>query len=154
LSHRVAIVKGELGKSVPNSLQGTVSMRQDGATRLGLGLGDVLCLGSARDQPPGAADWCARLVGLWKPLAVDDPYWQGRASTAVFADRDDFFTMLSLTSTKGASGGRWYEPRAGAISAEDASGVAGRLSGLRSAIYSGGGAGLHTFVGRQQGRVE
>jgi len=148
LAHRVAIVKGELGKSVPNSLQGTVSMRLDGATRLGLGLGDVLCLGSTRDQPPGAADWCARLVGLWKPLAVDDPYWQGRASTAVFADRDDFFTMLSLTSTKGASGGRWYQPRAAAISAEDASGVAGRLGELRSAITSGGRDVLRTYLDR------
>ena len=148
LSRRVAIVKGELGKSVPNSLQGTVSMPVDGASRLGLGLGDVLCLGPAREQPPGAADWCARLVGLWKPLAAGDPYWQGRPSTAVFADRDDFFTLLSLTSTRGASGGRWYLPRAAAISSEDASDVAGRLSGLRAAIASGGRDVLHTDLDR------
>ena len=151
LPARIAIVKGDLAKPVANSVQGTVSMALDAASQLRLGLGDVVCLGSA-DQSQGAAQWCARLVGLWRPLAPGDSYWRGRTSAAVFTDRDDFFSLLTQASAQGASGGRWYTPRAGAISAASASDLADRLRLLRETVSRGGTDVLQTDLDRSLDR--
>src|SRR5262249_23367705 len=135
---RTAMVRGERAKPVANSVQGTVSMALDAASRLGLGLGDVVCLGSGADQSPGAAQWCARLVGLWRALAPGDSYWRGRTSAAVFTDRDDFFSLLTQTSAQGASGGRWGTPRAADVTAANAADLADRLRLLRETVSRGG----------------
>ncbi len=152
LPARIAIVKGELAKPVANSVQGTVSMALDAASQLGLGLGDVVCLGSGADQSQGAAQWCARLVGLWRALAPGDSYWRGRTSAAVFTDRDDFFSLLTQASAQGASGGRWYMPRAAAITAANAADVADRLRLLRETVSRAGTDVLQTDLDRSLDR--
>ena len=145
LGARIQIVKGEPARPVANSLQGSISMPIDAAGHLGLGLGDLLCVGAGGD---GTADWCARLVGLWRPLAAGEPYWRGRLSAAIFTDRDDFFSLLAQTSRQGATAGRWYTPRSAAITATNAAGVADSLRGLRETIARSGTGALETDLDR------
>jgi hypothetical protein len=135
LSGHVRLVKGELAAGVPGGLVGAVTMPEDRATRAGVALGDVVCLVSSQPAAEGPPPtWCARVVGLWRPLDQADPYWSVPGSPIwFFTDRQDFFALLNLAAQTGASAERRYWPAAGSIAPADAGDVARRVRAVRRA---------------------
>jgi hypothetical protein len=153
LAAREQLVAGQLARPVENSLQGAVSMRADAASQLGLRLGDVSCLATAGQPVPAGAqgrtpgEWCARLVGLWRPLRPEDPYWAHIPAAALYTDREDFFAQLATLATPGGQVDRWYAVRPGVVTAADASDFKDALGRAARALSTGRSGSLQTDLG-------
>ena len=120
----------------PDGLGGgstAVTMPQAAADQLGLRLSDRFCV----DLAPGGHSpaWCARLVGLWRPVRAADPYWGGRPPGLVVAmGRFDFFELLKLHPPQGAVAGRRYGANLAAAGPSSAGDLVRRLDDLRASF--------------------
>lgn len=123
----------------PDGLGGgstAVTMPESAADQLGLRLSDRFCVDLVT---PGASPaWCARLVGLWKPVRANDPYWGGRPPGLVVAmGRYDFFELLRLHPTGGALAGRRYAANLDADGPGSVGDLTRRLTDLRQSFAPG-----------------
>jgi hypothetical protein len=132
LAAHVVVLAGSLP---PDGLGGpatAVTMPQSGADQLGLRLSDRFCVGMA------SGTWCARLVGLWRPLREADPFWTGRPRQLAALGRFDFFELLKLQPPQGALAGRRYAADLSAVEPANAGDLGRRLRDLRAAFDTGG----------------
>lgn len=96
LASHVEMVAGELPPDGLGGGETAVAMPQSGADLLGLHLSDRVCFDwtAGPDRQPR---WCARIVGLWQPTDVHDPYWTGASlGLALTMGRYDFFGLVKL----------------------------------------------------------
>jgi hypothetical protein len=135
LAGHVQLLAGEIP---PDGLGGAgglvaVTMPQDGADQAGLHLSDRLCL--AVQQPGGQGPWCARIVGLWRPLQRTDPFWGGSPPAAeLLLGRYDFFTLVKLQPN--VVGGRRFTAGPAAADVANLGDVSARTRDLRGAFAS------------------
>jgi hypothetical protein len=130
LGAHVEVVAGFLP---PDGLGGgatAVTMPESAADQLGLRLSDRFCVDLVT---PGAAPaWCARLVGLWRPVRMNDPYWGGRPpGLQVVMGRYDFFELLRLHPPAGAVVARRYGANLDAAGPASVGDLSQRLADLR-----------------------
>jgi len=96
LAAHVTVVAGELP---PEGLAGgetAVTMPLAAADRLEMHLSDRVC-GNFGGAANAQAAWCARIVGLWRPLVENDPFWGGAPSGLELAmGRFDLFELAKL----------------------------------------------------------
>jgi len=130
LADHVAVVAGELPVEGLGGGETAVAMPRAGADQLGLGLSDRLCADFTAG--PGAqARWCARIVGLWRPLAADDPFWNGEVPRLELTmGRFDLFELAKLHPPQAPVGSIRYWATPWAVGLGGASGLAGRVGEL------------------------
>jgi hypothetical protein len=104
LGERVELVAGGVP---PDGLGGSAdiaaTMAQSEADALGLHLGDRLCLDFARGPR-----WCARVVGLWRPLAGDPFSLEAGRRVELVVGRFDFYRLMKLAPSPLATVGRQF----------------------------------------------
>ena len=143
LSSHVAVVQGRLAGAAPNGQAGAVSLPADAAARASIKMGDVVCL-----QPAAGASWCAQVVGLWRPLRPDDPYWNVQpGSVPLQTDLHDLLSLFALAPDRGTVARR-YLPAPSAITPQDAGGVAQQVRLVRSSVAAGGTGVVRTTLDR------
>lgn len=110
-------VEMQAGQFPPDGLGGgdpAVTIPQAGADAAGLNLFDRVCLSFAPSDQRRSS-WCARIVGLWRPLDAHDPFWGGSApKLEVAMGRYDFFRLALLQPPQGTTAGLryWADPAA------------------------------------------
>jgi hypothetical protein len=130
LDAHVVVLAGFLPPDGLGGASTAVTMPEAAADQLGMRLSDRFCI----DLAPGVP-WCARLVGLWRPLRASDPYWGGRApGLEVAMGRYDFFELLKQHPPKGAMAGRRYGANLEAAGPSSAADLAVRLNDLRASF--------------------
>jgi hypothetical protein len=120
------------GQLPPDGLGGdefAATMPQDGADQIGLHLSDRFCAGSTSQRGPV---WCARIVGLWRPLNSLDPFWGGSVPRLqLMTPRYDFFQLIGLQPGARTVAGITYRPNPYSISSAHAADSSRRVSLLR-----------------------
>jgi hypothetical protein len=113
VDHLGAHVEVLAGQLPPDGLGGdeiAVTMPQAGADQAGLHLSDRFCVSSTRG-PRALPVWCARIVGLWRPLDPAEPFWGGAVpGLELWTTRYDFFKLVGLQPRAGAVAGLRYGP--------------------------------------------
>jgi hypothetical protein len=110
-------VEMQAGQIPPDGLGGgdpAVTIPQAGADLAGLNLFDRICLSFSSGEQRQSS-WCARIVGLWRPLDARDPFWGGRPPVLELAmGRYDFFQLAGRQPPQGAVAGLryWVDPAA------------------------------------------
>ena len=149
LGTHVVVSAGELP---PDGLGGDyppVTMAQAGADRAGLHLSDVVCAAVA----DASTRWCARIVGLWRPISPSDTFWAGNVPGLVFAmGRYDFFQLLALRPAGAAVAGLHFGADAAALVPGATSDVEHRLAGLRAAVARLAGLTIRTSLDAELAR--
>src|SRR5207237_7895802 len=113
-----------------------VTMAQASADRLGLRVNDRFCLEPTSGRQPG---WCARLVGLWQPTDLRDPYWGGGTPrTQLTMGRHDFFRLMNLYPAQPAVAGLRYQADPARIDTGEAAGVAQQVRQHSSVLRRAG----------------
>jgi hypothetical protein len=145
LASRVEVVQGVPTGS--RALGPTATMAQAGADRIGVKLFDTVCI---RAMTPGAAsspEWCARIVGLWRPRYVDSQ-WTARNTTSprLFTERDEFFTLSATAPPDLAAALRQYRPRPAPIAPQNTAQVAERVRDLRASVARAGAGEVRTSL--------
>ncbi|HXM56091.1 MAG TPA: hypothetical protein VOB72_11930 [Candidatus Dormibacteraeota bacterium] len=136
LASHVAVVAGELPAEGLGGGETAVAMPQAAADQLGLRLSDRLCADFSA-APGGQARWCARIVGLWRPLAADDPFWGGVTPRFVLTmGRYDLFQLAGLRPGQGPVATVRYWAGAGAVRTDDAPLLAARVTALTAELRS------------------
>jgi hypothetical protein len=134
LADHVTVVAGELPAEGLGGGETAVAMPQAGADQLGLRLSDRVCA----DFVAGAdaqARWCARIVGLWQPVAADDPFWGGQAPRLELTmGRFDLFEMAKLRPPQGPVATVRYWAAPAAISPDDVAALAGQVTALSADV--------------------
>jgi hypothetical protein len=130
LAAHVSVVAGELP---PDGLAGgetAVTMPQAAADRLGLHLSDRLC-GDFGAPPTAQPGWCARIVGLWRPLAAGDPFWSGAPPGPELAmGRFDLFQLAGPGPPRPPEATIRFWAARGATTPGGAAALAGEVSAL------------------------
>jgi len=130
LAAHVEVVAGFLPPDGLGGASPAVTMPESAADQLGMRLSDRFCVDLAT-----SARWCARLVGLWRPLRAADSYWGGRQpGLAVAMGRYDFFELLKLHPRDGAVAARRYGANLDAAVPASAADLAARLNDLRASF--------------------
>jgi FtsX-like permease family len=138
LSSRVDVVQGLFPRPGAGGGERMVTMPLPVADRIGAQLFDVVCL-TVPNGDPNAAPWCARIVGLWRPMGGADPAWTApNAKIRLFAERDDFFAAAALQPAQNVQAARQYAPRAGEVTPQNAGAVAQQVKDVRSAVGRAG----------------
>src|SRR5205823_2772480 len=140
LDHLAPHVSSVAGEIPPEGLGGgdtAVSMPQAGADQLGLHLSDRFCLElPGVRQPPR---WCARLVGLWQPKDLRDPYWTGSPPRCQLAmGRYGPSQLMKLLPARQAVADRRYQASSSRIGPSQAAAVAGQVRQLSSQLRGSG----------------
>lgn len=131
LASHVEVLAGQLPAEGLGGGDVAVTMPQAGADRLGLHMSDRFCLAFV-GAPAGGPGWCARVVGLWRPLDGADPIWGGRSPGGLLAvSQYDFYR---LTPAHPPSAGLRYRLDPGTVDRDGLGVVAGRLADLRTQI--------------------
>ena len=150
LSRHVDVVQGELPEAVQETSAEAASMPEDRADRLGLHLSDVVCLAG---PPPTTSDgglWCARLVGLWRTVDRNDPYWQSvNPRPDLFTSRDGFFALLARQKAAAARAQRWFWPSATTASPAGAATINQTVGRLRQSVGRSAGVEVQTSLDQQ-----
>jgi hypothetical protein len=134
LAAHVAVVAGELPAEGLGGGETAVAMSQAAADQLGLGPSDRLCAGFT---PGGQARWCGRIVGLWRPLATDDPFWDGvPRRQALTMGRYDLFELAKLGPPRPPTAEMRYWAAGGAVAPGGAERLAGQVSALAADVRS------------------
>jgi hypothetical protein len=132
LASHVAVGAGELP---PDGLGGgdtAVTMPQATADKLGLRLSDRVCFDFSG---AGQSRWCARIVGLWRPLDVHDPYWsQAPSSLLVTMGRFDFFELVKQHPPQGPTAGLLYRASPDAVDPAQAETIGGEVQQLTAGL--------------------
>jgi len=146
LAQRVDVVQGLFPKPGSAGGESMVTMPVPVADRLGAQLFDVVCL-TVPNGDPTAAPWCARIVGLWRPMAGADPAWTApNAQIRLFVERADFFTAAGKQPAENVQAARLYTPRAGAVTPQNAGAVAQQVKEVRTATGQAGAAQVTTTL--------
>jgi hypothetical protein len=136
LAAHVSVVAGELP---PEGLAGgetAVSMPLAAADRLGLRLSDRVC-GDFGAAAGAQRQWCARIVGLWQPLAADDPFWAGAPPGMELAmGRYDLFALARLGPPRPPSATIRYWAARDAATPGGTAALAGSLGALAADLRS------------------
>jgi hypothetical protein len=131
IDHLAAHIQVLAGQLPPEGLGGedvAVTMPQEGADRIGLHLSDRFCLAFADAQPAR----CARIVGLWRPLHPQEPFWGGAVpGLQLTATRYDFFRLAGPRPGQGAVAGLRYRPDPYLIGSARVGDLSGRIGLLR-----------------------
>jgi hypothetical protein len=137
--HLAAHVVAGAGELPPDGLGGgetAVTMPQAGADQLGVQLSDRICFDftSGADRQPR---WCARIVGLWKPVDAHDPFWGGSTpGLVVFMGRSDFFGLAQLHPPQGPQAGLRYWAQPGQVDPSRTASVAAQVHHLRTGLVA------------------
>jgi hypothetical protein len=145
LPDRVELVAGSVpADGLGGSTAIAATMAQTEADSLGLHLGDRMCL----DFASGGGRWCARVAGLWRPLQSGDPFrLEAGRRVALVVGRYDFYRLMKLAGSQGATVGRQFYVDAGALDSRDAADVVSGLRELR-AYFSARGELFDTSLDR------
>jgi hypothetical protein len=131
LGGHVELLAGQLP---PEGLGGTdaaVTMPQAGADQLGLHLSDRICA-TFVGAGPAQAPWCARVVGLWRPVDGGDPIWGGSPPRLqVMLTGYDFFQLASVSQSQAPVAGVRYRLDPYVIDRDQLGQVAVALTDLR-----------------------
>jgi hypothetical protein len=158
MAHLGAHVQMLAGQLPPDGLGGdefAATMPQDGADQIGLHLSDRFCAGSAGPRSPG---WCGRIVGLWRPLDPQDPFWGGSAPRLqLMTSRYDFFKLIGLQSGVPTVAGISFRPNPYVISSTRAADLGRRVDLLTKdlaaspslRVHSSFDQAIQTFLQRQ-----
>ena len=137
LASHVEVVEGVPSGS--RSLGPTATMAQAAADRMGVNLFDTVCISAL---PPGAAaspEWCARIVGLWRPRRADSGWTAGSTKPLqLFTGRDEFFALSATAPPDLAEALREYRPRPGPIAPQNTAQVARHVRDLRASVAGAG----------------
>jgi FtsX-like permease family len=84
--------------------------------------------------------WCGRLVGLWLPNSVSDPYWAGNVPDSdVVVTHDSFFQILAQIPDAVGASDQQYSPATTTIRASDANAIVSGVNRLRGYSLSNNG---------------
>lgn len=136
LGDHVTVVAGELPAEGLGGGETAVAMPQAGADQLGLRLSDRVCadFAAGADVQPR---WCARIVGLWEPLAADDPFWGGAPPRLELTmGRFDLFELARLRPPQGPVATVRYWAAPGAVAPDGAADLAGRVAALAADVQT------------------
>ncbi len=95
--------------------------------------------------------WCGRLVGMWLPNSVSDPYWAGNVPVSdVIVSQTSFFQILSQIPDGVGSADQQYTPRLANVSGSSADRIVSGINRLRGdySVADNGefATGLHSTV--------
>src|ERR1041384_649974 len=114
------------------------AISEAGASLLGLKAGDLYCMtsvGTSRGNPFGLPRWCARIVGVFKPAALDDPYWAGQQLGADIAlGLSSLFQVAESHDYVALHANQLYKTDLARVHAADAAGIEASLKRL-GAVY-------------------
>jgi hypothetical protein len=131
LASHVAVVAGQIPPEGLGGGETAVTLPQASADQLGLNLSDRFCVELGGAQPR----WCARIVGLWQPLDVHDPYWSGLPTRAQVAmGRYDLFELARQHPSLTVGAGVRFWANTGAIDPGDASATARDVRSLAAQL--------------------
>ncbi|HSR23502.1 MAG TPA: hypothetical protein VLW53_08125, partial [Candidatus Eisenbacteria bacterium] len=134
LADHVAVVAGELPADGLGGGETAVAMPQAGADQLGLRLSDRVCADFAAGAD-ARARWCARVVGLWRPLAAADPFWGGAPPRLELTmGRFDLFELAKLRPPQGPVATVRYWAAPDAVDLDGAAALAGRVAALAADV--------------------
>jgi hypothetical protein len=152
LADRVELVAGGVP---PDGLGGSAdiaaTMAQPEADALGLHLGDRLCL----DFAAGGPRWCARVVGLWRPLAGDPFSLEAGRRVELVVGRFDFYRLMKLAPSPLATVGRQFYVDVNSVDSRNAGDLLGGLRELRGDFSAAGqlfDTRLDALIGSFEGR--
>jgi len=136
-----AHIEMQAGQLPPDGLGGgatAVTIPQAAADLAGLNLFDRVCLSFGTGDQRGS-DWCARIVGLWRPLDVRDPFWGGAAPQLLFTmGRFDFFQLARLQPPQGTTASLRYWVNPSAVDGARAEQLAQTVHGLAAKLQAPG----------------
>lgn len=142
-STHVEMVQGQRAGGAPAGQGAAVSLPEDAAARESIHPGDVVCF-----KTPANASWCAQVVGLWRPLRANDPYWNLQpGSVTVQTDLRDLLALLAMAPGRGTVARR-YLPAPSAITPGDAADVAQRIHMVGSTGAAAGAPVVNTTLDR------
>ena len=148
LGAHVQVLAGQLPAEGLGGDDVAVTMPQLGADQVGLHLSDRFCLGVA-SSAGGQPARCARIVGLWRPLDLRDPFWGGTAPRLeLMATRFDFFTGFGAPPQPGTIVGLRYAPNRNLIGAERAAGVSRQIGLLQRDLAANPNLRVQTSLGQ------
>jgi hypothetical protein len=136
LTH-VAVVNGVWPNGGGQQSPIPVALSQSGVAEAGLIVGDIACLGTSGTQTDRS--WCVKLVGTWRPLRPNDPYWQsGPSNTDLTLSAADYYQFLAAANSAEGDvkylAGRVYQPDPARFSVAGAPGLVNGLTQLRGQI--------------------
>lgn len=134
LARHVDLLDGQFPAATSRQDEPVVTMWRDTADALGVRLSDLVCLDfdGATGRDPR---WCARVVGLWEPVAKSDSYWGGTTPRMeLVADRRDLLSLLRLGPPRGVVVGVRAAPDLTYLRTGDAGRVAQRLDRFRRSL--------------------
>ena len=112
---------------------------QSGIT-LHLQVGTEYCFQNVAIRSNAPQHWCGRLVGMWLPNSISDPYWAGNVPDSdVIVTHNSFFQILARIPGAVGTAGQQYSPNTGAIRASDAGGIVTGVNRLRGYSLSSNG---------------
>jgi hypothetical protein len=133
-------VEMQAGELPPDGLGGgetAVTISQTAADITGLNLNDRICLSIGGDAQDSG--WCARIVGLWRPIDGRDPFWGGRAPLLQFAmGRYDLFQLARRQPPDSTTAGARYWVDPAVLDASRAIPIAQAVRGLATELRAPG----------------
>jgi predicted lysophospholipase L1 biosynthesis ABC-type transport system permease subunit len=123
------------GKGLQTPIPAVLS--ETGAAEAGLAVGDVACVGTLTTPTERAS--CVRLVGTWRPLKPNDPFWHGGPSnTDITLSAADYYQFLAAANRAAEDvsfhAGRLYQPDPARFKVAGAPGLVYGLTQLRGEI--------------------
>jgi hypothetical protein len=84
--------------------------------------------------------WCGRLVGLWRPNSVADPYWAGNVPDSdLLVTHASFFQILAQIPDAAGASDQQYSPATAGIHTSDADRIVSGVNRLRGDSLSSDG---------------
>ncbi len=112
---------------------------QSGVT-LHLAVGTEYCFQSLNRKRNAPEIWCGRLVGLWLPNSLADPYWAGNVPDSdVVVTQSSFFQILAEIPDSVGASDQQFTPNTSAIHASDADSIVAGVNRLRGYSLSSNG---------------
>jgi hypothetical protein len=131
LAGHVRLLAGQLPPEGLGGGDAAVTMPQAGADQLGLHLSDRVCTAFAGSSA-GQTSWCARIVGLWRPVDTSDPIWGGApARLQLLLTGYDFFQLSAAPQAPAPAAGVRYRLDPFAIDRDQLGQVAEEVTALR-----------------------
>lgn len=151
LASHVEVIEGQLPPEGLAGQETAVTMSMRGADLAGLRLSDRFCL-DLQPAAPRQHRWCARLVGLWRPLDSGDPFWGGALPQAqLFMGRFDLFELARVHPDARPAAGLRYVPDPRVLGPERTTVAASGVRDLRAELQAETGSSVATDLDRQLG---
>ena len=112
---------------------------QSGIT-LHMSVGTEYCFQNLAIRRNAPEIWCGRLVGMWLPNSVADPYWAGNVPDSdVVVTHNSFFQILAQIPDAVGASDQQYSPDTTSIRASDANEIVSGVNRLRGYSLSSNG---------------